>query len=98
MRALQRKRTHRCIEEYRVVSVKFTRYPTGEILSILLLCLVQICTILILILLLQIVSGLGIKEVFTAPRVARGINGLHGRYFQHAHFTPIVGVGKRGTY
>ena len=21
-----------------------------------------------------------------------------GRYFQHAHFIPIVGVGKRGEY
>ena len=23
---------------------------------------------------------------------------LHRRYFQHAHFIPIVGVGKRGEY
>ena len=22
----------------------------------------------------------------------------HRRYFQHAHFIPIVGVGKRGAY
>ena len=22
----------------------------------------------------------------------------HSRYFQHAHFIPIVGVGKRGEY
>ena len=25
-------------------------------------------------------------------------NSLHHRYFQHAHFIPIVGVGKRGEY
>ena len=23
---------------------------------------------------------------------------IHRRYFQHAHFIPIVGVGKRGEY
>ena len=23
---------------------------------------------------------------------------VYGRYFQHAHFIPIVGVGKRGEY
>ena len=26
------------------------------------------------------------------------INFLYRRYFQHAHFIPIVGVGKRGAY
>ena len=25
-------------------------------------------------------------------------NTMHRRYFQHAHFIPIVGVGKRGEY
>ena len=30
--------------------------------------------------------------------LAEIVNGWHNRYFQHAHFIPIVGVGKRDVY
>ena len=32
------------------------------------------------------------------PQRGTKVNGSHRRYFQHAHFIPIVGVGKRGAY
>ena len=35
-----------------------------------------------------------ILDVKFVGRTSRG----HRRYFQHAHFIPIVGVGKRGEY
>ena len=59
--------------------------------------------------LVQSSSGLNYHTVSTFTKYAvanpiRGhkrctrVNGSHRRYFQHAQFIPIVGVGKRGEY
>ena len=42
-------------------------------------------------------TPLGQCRVYRVTRLLR-TNGVHRRYFQHAHFIPIVGVGKRGEY
>ena len=39
-------------------------------------------------------NSLRIHRELTAPYTPQ----QNGRYFQHAHFIPIVGVGKRGEY
>ena len=38
------------------------------------------------------------SDIFLFSRPRNGLATTYRRYFQHAHFTSIVGVGKRGAY
>ena len=55
-------------------------------------------SLLISILRLNLVLTYGIPPEFCGGVIFIYFNRHTRRYFQHAHFIPIVGVGKRGAY